>query len=151
MQPSDSFWDGVGEGLSASPWWAIVGTVLVIGVLFLFGKFIVPSFERYRMKRLESEERIKMRELEIREREAQNKADDIKVKAGMTEQMSGLRESNTSLATQTAAMTARLNESAARSHEMGAAVTHIEQTTSHTASQVDDIHRYLIGGGEGTD
>lgn len=27
----------------------------------------------------------------------------------------------------------------------------IEQTTSHTASQVDDIHRYPIGGGEGTD
>lgn len=58
-----------------------------------------------------------------------------------------MRESNTSLATQTAAMTARLNESAARSHEMGTAVNHIEQTTSHTASQVDGIHRYLIGAG----
>lgn len=135
MQPADSFWDGVGTSLSSSPWWAIVGAILVIGVLFIIAKYIVPSRER-----------IKMRELEIREREAQNKADDIKVKAGMTEQMSGLRESNTNLATQTAAMTARLNESAARSHEMGATVNHIDQTTSHTASQVEDIHRYLIGG-----
>lgn len=140
MQPTDSFWEGVGGAVGTSPGWMVVGTVLVIGILFIVAKYIVPSRER-----------IKMRELDIREREAQNKADDIKVKAGMTEQMSGLRESNTSLATQTAAMTARLNESAARSHEMGAAVTHIDQTTSHTASQVDDIHRYLIGGAEGTD
>lgn len=151
MQPSDSFWDGVGEGISASPWWAIVGSVFVIGVLFLVGKFIVPSLERYRMKKVESEERIKMRELDIREREAQNKSDDIKVKAGMTEQMSGLRESNTNLATQTAAMTARLNESAARSHEMGATVSHIDRTTTRTAAQVDDIHRLLTGGVESTD
>lgn len=151
MQPSDSFWDGVGEGISSSPWWAIVGSVLVIGVIFLVGKLIVPSLERCRVKKVESEERIRMRELDIREREAQNKSDDIKVKAGMTEQMSGLRESNTNLATQTAAMTARLNESASRSHEMGAAVSRIDKTTTRTAAQVDDIHRLLTGGVESTD
>lgn len=140
MQPSDSFWDGVGSSVGNSPGWMVVGTVLVIGALFIVAKYIVPSRER-----------IKMRELDIREREAQNKSDDIKVKAGMTEQMSGLRESNTNLATQTAAMTARLNESAARSHEMGATVSNIDKTTTRTAAQVDDIHRLLTGGAESTD
>lgn len=140
MQPSDSFWDGVGSSVGNSPGWMVVGTVLVIGALFIVAKYIVPSRER-----------IKMRELDIREREAQNKSDDIKVKAGMTEQMSGLRESNTNLATQTAVMTARLNESAARSHEMGQAVSNIDKTTTRTAAQVNDIHRLLTGGAESTD
>ena len=40
MQPSETFWDGVGEGFASSPGWMVVGTVLVIGVLFVVAKYI---------------------------------------------------------------------------------------------------------------
>ena len=33
---------------------------------------------------------------------------------------------------------------------MGTAVNHIDRTTSHTDTLVEDIHRHIIGG-EGTD
>ena len=146
MQPSDGFWEGVGSSVGTSPGWMIVVAALVIGVLFITAKYIVPSRER-----------IKMRELDIREREAANEADNIKVRSAMGEQMSGLRESNQNLAQQTAAMTARLNESAMRSREMGgevhdvkSAADHIKETTDDTNAMVKDIHRRMVFG-EGTD
>ena len=149
MQPADSFWDGVGEGISNSPWWAIVGTVLVIGIVFLIGKFIVPSLERYRMKKIESGERIRMRELDIRQREAENDRDRIKANAALAENMRGLRESNDQLAKQSAALAAGIEESKARSRSMGEAVGRIAETTSHTDSLVEDIHKHIFK--EGTD
>ena len=149
MQPADSFWDGVGKGISSSPWWAIVGTVLVIGIVFLIGKFIMPSLERYRMKKIESGERIRMRELDIRQREAENDRDRIKANAALAENMRGLRESNDQLAKQSAALAAGIEESKARSRSMGESIGRIAETTSHTDSLVEDIHKHIFK--EGTD
>lgn len=149
MQPSDSFWDGVGKGISSSPWWAIVGTVLVIGIVFLIGKFIMPSLERYRMTKIESGERIRMRELDIRQREAENDRDRIKANAALAENMRGLRESNDQLAKQSAALAAGIEESKARSRSMGESIGRIAETTSHTDSLVEDIHKHIFK--EGTD
>lgn len=160
MQPADSFWDGVGKGISNSPWWAIVGTGLVIGIVFLIGKFIVPSLERYRMKKVESEERIRMRELEVREREAQNDRDRIKANAALAENMRGLRESNDQLAKQSAALTAGIEESKIRSRSMGdevahtkESVDHIRDTTDDTCAMVREIHTAVVAPhrAEGTD
>lgn len=140
MQPTDSFWSGVGESVASSPGWMVVGVVLVIGVMLIVAKHIVPSRER-----------IKMRELDIREREAQNAS-------AMAEQMRGVRESNDNLATQSAALAAGIEESRARSRVMGEATSHIADmtdriadTTERTADKVDEIHSLLTGHPEVTD
>ena len=138
MQPSDGFWEGVGSSVGTSPGWMIVIAALVIGVLFITAKYIVPSRER-----------IKMRELGIREREAANDADRIKANSALAENMRGLRESNDRLAEQSAALFAGIEESKARSRGMGEALGHVRVTTDHTAEQVDEIHRHIFR--EGTD
>ena len=138
MQPSDGLWDGVGAGIASSPGWMVVGTVLVIGVLFVYAKYINPSRER-----------LKARELDIRDREAANDADRIKANSALAENMRGLRESNDRLAEQSAALFAGIEESKARSRGMGEDLGHVRVTTDHTAEQVDEIHRHIFR--EGTD
>ena len=139
MNPGDGFWEGVGQSVGSSPGWMVIGALLVVGVLFIAAKYIVPSRER-----------IRTRELDIREREAQNDADRIKANAALAENMRGLRESNDQLAQQSAMLVAGIEESKARSRGMGDKVDHIDRTTSHTDTLVEDIHRHIIGG-EGTD
>ena len=72
MQPSDGFWEGVGAGIANSPGWMIIGAVFVIGVLFVFAKYVYPGYKEMKMKRDENAREIKMRELDIRQREADN-------------------------------------------------------------------------------
>ena len=146
MQPSDGFWDGFGQAVGASPGWMVIGSILVIGVLFVVAKYIYPGHKE-----------LKMRELSIREREAENDSDRIKANSALAENMRGLRESNDRLAQQSAALFAGIEESKTRSRAMGddmartrEAADHIKGTTDETNSLVKDIHRRFIGG-EGTD
>ena len=146
MQPSDGFWDGFGQAVGSSPGWMVIGAILVIGVLFVVAKYIYPGHKE-----------LKMRELSIREREAENDADRIKANSALAENMRGLRESNDRLAQQSAALFAGIEESKTRSRAMGDDMTHTREaadhimgTTDETNSLVKDIHRRFIGG-EGTD
>lgn len=140
MQSTDALMEGVGKGIANSPGWMVVIAVFIIGVLIIIAKYVLPSRER-----------IKMRELEIREREAMNEAENIKVRAGMNEQLSGLRASNDNLAQQSAMLAAGIEESKVRSREMGGDLhqvrddsMHIRETTDRTAEQVDEIHKHLL-------
>ena len=138
MNPGDGFWEGVGTSVGSSPGWMVIGALLVIGVLFVVAKYVYPGHKE-----------IKMRELDIREREAENDASRIKANAALAENMRGLRESNDQLAQQSAALSAGIEESKARSRAMGDDMSHVRATTDHTAEQVEDIHRHLFR--EGTD
>ena len=138
MQPSDGFWEGVGDGIANSPGWMIVGALFVIGVLFVFAKYVYPGHKE-----------IKMRELDIRQREAENDSERIKANAALAENMRGLRESNDALAQQFSAQTAGIEESKARSRKMGDKVDKIDSTTQHTDTLVEDIHKHIFR--EGTD
>ena len=146
MQPSDGFWEGVGASVGTSPGWMVIGALLVVGILFVVAKYIYPGHKE-----------LKMRELEIREREAKNDSDRIKANAALAENMRGLRESNDQLAQQSAALAAGIEESKARSRGMGEDMSHVRETSDHirgttdeTNSLVKDIRRHIIGG-EGTD
>lgn len=139
MQPSDGFWDGFGQAVGTSPGWMVIGALLVVGVLFVVAKYIYPGHKE-----------LKMRELDIRQKEAENAAEDIRARQALAEQMRGTRESVDALAMQNAAMTARIEESKSHSREMGETVSAIDVTTRHTDTLVEDIHRHFIGG-EGTD
>ena len=129
MQPTDGFWEGVGASVGSSPGWMVIGALLVIGVLFVFAKYVYPGHKE-----------LKMRELGIREREAQNDAERIKANAALAENMRGLRESNDQLAQQSAALAAGIEESKLRSRSMGDQVSAIEQTAAHTSETVDDTN-----------
>lgn len=139
MEPGTGFWEGVGAGVADSPGWMVVGALLVVGVLFVVARYIYPGVKE-----------VKLRELDIREREAENDSDRIKANAALAENMRGLRESNDTLAQQNAALVASIEESKARSREMGGKVDRIDSTTQHTDTLVEDIHNHLIGR-EGTD
>ena len=139
MEPGAGFWEGVGQSVGASPGWMVIGALLVVGILFVVARYIYPGVKE-----------VKLRELDIREREAENDASRIKANAALAENMRGLRESNDTLAKQSAALAAGIEESKARSRGMGDKVDHIDRTTSHTDTLVEDIHNHLIGR-EGTD
>ena len=146
MQPGEGFWEGVGASVGTSPGWMVIGALLVVGVLFVVAKYIYPGHKE-----------LKMRELGIREREAQNDAERIKANSALAENMRGLRESNDRLAEQSAALFAGIEESKARSRGMGEDMSHVRETSEHikgttdeTNSLVKDIRRHIIGG-EGTD
>ena len=138
MEPTGDFWAGVGASVGSSPGWMVIGALLVVGVLFVVAKYVYPGHKE-----------IKMRELDIRQKEAQNDAERIKANSALAENMRGLRESNDRLAEQSAALFAGIEESKARSRSMGDEVGHIRATTDHTAEQVEDLHRHFFR--EGTD
>lgn len=146
MQPSEGFWEGVGTSVGGSPGWMVIGALLVVGVLFVIAKYIYPGHKE-----------LKLRELEIREREAKNDSDRIKANAALAENMRGLRESNDRLAQQSAGLFAGIEESKTRSRGMGEDMSHVRETSDHirgttdeTNSLVKDIKRHIIGA-EGTD
>lgn len=149
MEPTDGFWGGVGSGIANSPGWMVVVSLLIIGVLFVWAKYVHPDTKE-----------IKIRELEVREREAENDRDRIKANAALAENMRGLRESNDQLAKQSAALTAGIEESKIRSRSMGAevahtkeSVDHIRDTTDDTCAMVREIHSVVVvpHRAEGTD
>lgn len=146
MQPSDGFWEGVGASVGTSPGWMVIGALLVVGVLFVVAKYVYPGHKE-----------IKMRELDIRQKEAENDAERIKANAALAENMRGLRESNDQLAQQSAAVFAGIEESKARSRGMGEDMSHVRSATDHIVGTTDetnelvkDIKRRIIGA-EGTD
>ena len=149
MQPGEGFWEGVGTSVGSSPGWMVIGALFVVGVLVVVAKYIYPGYKEIRLKREENAREIKMRELDIRQREADNDRDRIKANAALAENMRGLRESNDALAQQFSAQTAGIEESKARSREMGGKVDRIDSTTQHTDTLVEDIHKHIFR--EGTD
>lgn len=145
MEPTPGFWDGFGQAVGSSPGWMVVAALLIIGVLFVYAKYISPSRER-----------IKARELDIREREAENDSERIKANAALAENMRGLRESNDRLAQTSAALFAGVEESKERSRGMGDDLSHVRDdaehiraVADHTDQLVGDIHRHFFR--EGTD
>lgn len=140
MEPTGDFWGGVGTGIANSPGWMIVVSLLIIGVLFVWAKYVHPDTKE-----------IKLRELEVREREAQNDRDRIKANAALAENMRGLRDSNDALAQQSAALAAGIEESKVRSRAMGDDVAvakensdHIRETTDETKDMVREIHAVVV-------
>ena len=122
--------------------WAVIAISLVV-VAFIVAKYIIPPITQ-------SRERVHMREIDVREKEAANDAARIEANRALAEQTRGMKERVDVLATATAAQTARLTESAARSQEMGHDVAHIRNTTDSTHDIVMDLKHHIIGG-EGTD
>ena len=147
MQPSEEM---LVEAVKGAPeGWAVIAIALV-AVVLIVAKLMLPPITQ-------SRERVKMREMDIREKEAANDAARIEANKALAEQTRAATESVDALAIRVAAQTARLDESAGRSHDMGCKVDAVKEstdrirdTTDATKALVQDIHRRVVGG-EGTD
>lgn len=146
MEPTDEFWDGVGHSVSTAEGWMVVAAIavisIVIGVVFLYAKYIAPGRER-----------IRTRELDIREREAQNDADRIKANAMLAEQqrqtnvlVDGMRQSLDASSARIDVIVTEIHGSRDGSKKMGGVLDRVDQTTQHTDTLVEDIHRHIVGG-----
>ena len=148
MQPADSFWDGTGQAIANSPGWMVtfaVATVFVVlGCYLIYARFVRPSRDR-----------LKMRELDIKEHEASNDAERIKANAMLAEQQAqtnglidGMRRSLDASTAHTDVLVAELRASRERSKDMGEAVSRIDVVTARAAEQVEDIHRAIVRRGD---
>ena len=135
MEPTGDFWGGVGTGIANSPGWMVVGALLVIGVLFVVAKYIYPGHKE-----------IKMRELDIRQMEAENARAQVESNRALAEQTRSAGAKVDALVIQNAELAAGMEESKTRSRGMGEDVSHIRDTTDHTAEKVDEIHTLIRQG-----
>lgn len=150
MEPTGDFWGGVGSSVATSPGWMVVGALLVIGVLFVVAKYIYPGHKE-----------IKMRELDIRQMEAENARAQVESNRALAEQTRSAGAKVDALVVQNAELAAGIEESKARSRGMGEDMSHVREasdhirdTTDHTAEKVDEMHSILVQGKfrpEGTD
>lgn len=145
VQPSEGFWGGVGEAVGSSPGWMVVGAILVVAVAFIIARYVVPSRER-----------VHMRELDIREREAQNDSERVKANAMLADAqrqtnvlVDSMRQSLDASSARTDVLVAEIRGSRDRSRSMGETLDRVDTTTSHTDALVEDIHSHLFR--EGTD
>lgn len=150
MGPNDDFWGGVGTAVGSSPGWMVVGALLVVGVLFVVAKYIYPGHKE-----------IKMRELDIRQMEAENARAQVESNRALAEQTRSAGAKVDALVVQNAELAAGIEESKSRSRGMGEDMSrvretadHIRDTTDHTAEKVDEMHSIIVQGKyrpEGTD
>ena len=102
---------------------------IVIGVVYAWARYVHPDNKE-----------VRLRELALREKEAENARDRIKANIALAENMRGLKESNDSIAQYLAATSAGIDESKARSREMGGKIDRIDSTTSHTRETAEDTN-----------
>lgn len=146
MNPTDSFWEGVGESIGNSPGWMIIFGGLIVAIFIIVAKHIIP----YR-------ERIKMKTLELEEKQAANDAERIKVNTMLASQQSqtnllidGMRQSLDATTAHTDVLVAELRGARDRSRVMGEDMRHVRSTTDHTDDLVKEIHSIVVRK-EGTD
>lgn len=146
MNPTDSFWEGVGASIGNSPGWMIIFGGLIVAIFIIVAKHIIP----YR-------ERIKMKTLELEEKQAANDAERIKVNTMLASQQSqtnllidGMRQSLDATTAHTDVLVAELRGARDRSRVMGEDMRHVRSTTDHTDDLVKEIHSIVVRK-EGTD
>lgn len=159
MQPSDGFWEGVGSSVGTSPGWLIVIAMVICSIVYIVAKHIVPAVKEVKLEREKNARELREKELDIRQREAENDSDRIKANAALAEQyrqtnvlVDGMRQSLDASTAHTDVLVAELRGSRDRSRAMGEelsltrqAADHIKDTTDETNDIVKDIRRHIIG------
>lgn len=133
MEPTEGLWAGVGQGVANAEGWMVVASLtvvaIVIGVVYAWARYVHPDNKE-----------IRLRELALREKEAENARDRIKANVALAENMRGLKESNDSIAQYLAATSAGIEESKTRSREMGGKIDRIDSATTRTSETVEDTN-----------
>lgn len=151
MQPADSFWDGVGHGLGESPWWAIVGAILIIGSLIILARWWLPEWRKDR----EDRRRLEERRIELEAKAQQDSDTQARERIRLTERQLDIQSDQTraleNLTTQTQLLNAKLEASQERSAHMGDVVDVMDGKIDHVSDRVDEIHQIVAHSLGGTD
>lgn len=142
MEPTEGFWGGVGQAVSTSPGWMVVGGILAIGLLYITARYIVPAVKE-----------VKMRRLDIEQRQADTDEERVRANQALAEQqrqtnllVDGMRQSLDASSARIDVIVTEIHGSRDGSKRMGDAVERIDMTTQHTDTLVEDIHRRIVGG-----
>ena len=142
MEPTEGFWGGVGQAVSASPGWMVVGGIIAVGMLYVTARYIVPAAKE-----------IKMRRLDIEQRQADTDAERVRANQALAEQqrqtnllVDGMRQSLDASSARIDVIVTEIHGSRDGSKKMGGVLDRVDQTTQHTDTLVEDIHRHIMGG-----
>ena len=142
MEPTNEFWGGVGQAVSASPGWMVVGGILAIGLLYITARYIVPAVKE-----------VKMRRLDIEQRQADTDAERVRANQALAEQqrqtnllVDGMRQSLDASSARIDVRVTEIHGSRDGSRKMGGVIDRVDMTTQHTDTLVEDIHRHIVGG-----
>ena len=142
MEPTNEFWGGVGQAVSASPGWMVVGGILAIGLLYITARYIVPAVKE-----------VKMRRLDIEQRQADTDAERVRANQALAEQqrqtnllVDGMRQSLDASSARIDVIVTEIHGSRDGSRKMGGVIDRVDMTTQHTDTLVEDIHRHIVGG-----
>lgn len=142
MEPTEGFWGGVGQAVSASPGWMVVGGILAIGLLYITARYIVPAVKE-----------VKMRRLDIEQRQADTDAERVRANQALAEQqrqtnllVDGMRQSLDASSARIDVIVTEIHGSRDGSRKMGGVIDRVDVTTQHTDTLVEDIHRRIVGG-----
>ena len=142
MSP-DAFAGGFQVAALAEPIAALIAFGIV-AVLFFYVKWGMPHSSRIRERELE----IERYRVEVQEKADAALDDRERERIRTTQRQIAAQEESTraieALSVQVAATNAQLEDSKVNSREMGGRVVRIDETTSHTAQQVEEIHAMVV-------
>ena len=116
----------------------------IVAVLFVYVKWGMPHSSKIRERELE----IECYRVEVQEKADAALDDRERERIRTTQRQIAAQEESTraieALSVQVAATNAQLEDSKVNSREMGGRVVRIDETTSHTAQQVEEIHAMVV-------
>ena len=140
VNPGDGFWEGVGQSVGSSPGWMVIGAPARHRSALRRGQVRLPGPQ--------GDQDARAGHPRARGRERCPRASRPTRRWPRT--CAACARATTRSRSRARRSAAGIEESRARSRGMGDKVDHIDRTTSHTDTLVEDIHRHIIGG-EGTD
>ena len=116
----------------------------IVAVLFVYVKWGMSHSSKIRERELE----IERYRVEVQEKADAALDDRERERIRTTQRQIAAQEESTraieALSVQVAATNAQLEDSKVNSREMGGRVVRIDETTSHTAQQVEEIHAMVV-------
>lgn len=139
----DAFAGGFEAAALAEPIAALIAFAIV-AVLFVYVKWGMPHSSKIKERELE----IERYRVEVQEKADAALDDRERERIKTTQRQIAAQEESTraieALSVQVAATNAQLEDSKVNSREMGSRVVRIDETTAHSAQQIEEIHAIVV-------
>lgn len=139
----DALADGFEQAAIAEPFLALMAFT-VVAVLFVIVKWALPQRARLKEKQLD----IERYRIEVQEKADASLDDRERERIKTTQRQIAAQEESTraieALGLHTATLSAQLEDSKAHSRQMAPKVESIENTTTHMAKQIDEVHAIVV-------
>lgn len=147
MEPSQSFWDGIGKSLEHASGEIVMGMVVAIAVIFVFVKYYIPlRVEKQKHdieldeKRWEFEQSRMAREDENEAKRVEMLSQQTEISVNQTEMLRSIQTQNQTLITQNEVIKSQLMDSKKNSSSMIDSVTSIQGDVADISTKVSYIY-----------